>query len=67
MEATRFMTCAHCAKRIGSYEPLWWQRPDGTLAPSSLLRAREDPEFDPSGSSFFHPGCLPGADGAGDP
>jgi hypothetical protein len=58
MEETRFMTCAHCSERIGSYEPLWWRRPDGTLAPTSLLRAREDPAFDEPGSSFFHPGCL---------
>jgi hypothetical protein len=63
MEATRFLTCACCATRIGTYEPLWWKRPDGTLAPTSLLRAREDPEFETAGSSFFHQACLAAANG----
>lgn len=36
------MACATCDDRIGVYEPLWWQRPDGTLELSSLLRLGED-------------------------
>ena len=55
---TSFLTCASCAERIGTYEPLWWQRPDGTLALSSLLHARDDPAFGEPGSSFFHRDCL---------
>jgi hypothetical protein len=63
MEANRPVTCAYCAERIGTYEPVWWHRPDGTLAPTSLLRARDDPGFETAGSSFFHQGCLASAGG----
>jgi hypothetical protein len=57
MDATRFLTCAHCAGAIGAYEPVWWQRPDGTLSASSYLRARDDPQFPLAGSAFFHRDC----------
>jgi hypothetical protein len=58
VEATRFLTCERCAERIGTYEPLWWQRPDGTLAASSFLHVREDPRREQAGSAFFHEECM---------
>jgi hypothetical protein len=48
------MTCAVCGDRIGVYEPLWWQRADGAVVASSLLRVREDPAFGPDAVLRHH-------------
>jgi hypothetical protein len=58
MDATRFLRCTHCARPIGAYEPVWWQRPDGTLSESSYLRVRDDPQSRLPGSAYFHRDCL---------
>jgi hypothetical protein len=58
MDAAGFPTCVHCAERIGSYEPLCWQRPDGTVSTSSLLHVRQDPDFGVPGSVLYHRDCF---------
>jgi hypothetical protein len=52
------LICPLCAERIGVYEPLWWRRPDGRGAATSLLRAREHPSFAEPGSTYFHQDCY---------
>jgi hypothetical protein len=60
-----FFTCTACRGRIGSYEPMWWRRADGTLSASSVLRLRADPALGEAGAAYFHDACLPlGADEA---
>lgn len=51
-------TCARCGDRIGAYEPLCWQRLDGRVTTSSILRAREDPEFGTLDSVLYHRDCF---------
>jgi hypothetical protein len=58
MDATRFPTCVHCGDRIGAYEPLCWQRPDGTVMTSSILHARAEPGFGTPGSALYHRDCF---------
>ena len=58
MDVSRILTCAHCARPIGAYEPMWWRRPDGTLSASGYLRLREDPQYPLAGSAYFHADCL---------
>jgi hypothetical protein len=60
MEA-RAQTCAACGDRIGVYEPLFWQRPDGIVISSSLLRMRDDPAFAPD-AVLWHDTCPNPAD-----
>ena len=50
------LVCARCGDRIGVYEPLWAELPDGTLHSSSYLNlARCDLHRE---SRFWHLGCL---------
>jgi hypothetical protein len=58
MDASTFLICNRCTGRIGTYEPLWWRRPDGTVGESSFLRLRDDPLRGEPGSEFFHDACL---------
>jgi hypothetical protein len=46
--------CPLCGDRIGVYEPIWLERPDGTLVRSGLL-ALKDTRAD---GRIFHSGCL---------
>lgn len=50
------LVCARCGDRIGVYEPLWAELPDGALHPSSYLNlpTRELHHE----SRFWHLGCL---------
>jgi len=57
--------CAHCRLRIGVYEPLVWQRPDGALIRSGWLLLREDPLHHAPGSLVYHPGCAAAGAAAG--
>jgi hypothetical protein len=61
MDATIFLTCNRCRGRIGTYEPIWWRRPDGSLDESSFLGLRDHPLREDPGSAFFHKECLSGA------
>ena len=48
--------CAHCGDRIGVYEPIWLEYPDGTRVRSGLLelgdRATE--------GHLYHSECVSG-------
>jgi hypothetical protein len=48
--------CAHCGDRIGVYEPIWLEQPDGTRVRSGLLELGDAP---PDGR-LFHSACLCG-------
>jgi hypothetical protein len=48
--------CACCGDRIGVYEPVWLERPDGTRVRSGLLELGETL---PDGR-IFHSECLAG-------
>jgi hypothetical protein len=50
-------TCASCGDRIGFYEPIWWQRADGSLTATGLLSLPPEAEA-ASGGRLFHLGCL---------
>jgi hypothetical protein len=52
------MHCAHCGDRIGVYEQLWLQLPDGTLDVSSFLNLTEHLWRTRAQIKFFHFGCL---------
>ena len=58
MDAADHPTCVHCGDRIGAYEPLCLRRADGTVTTSSILRARQDPEFGMPGSALYHRACF---------
>ncbi len=58
MDTTTFPICARCEERIGTYEPLCWRRSDGTVALSSLLRAREDPGHGLPDVGLYHRDCF---------
>ena len=58
MDASPFPRCAHCADRIGAYEPLCLVRPDGSVSASSLLSVRDDPAFGAPGARLFHRACY---------
>ncbi len=49
--------CETCGDRIGVYEPIWLELPDGTITPTSLLALRHD-GGDPGGGIYYHQGCL---------
>lgn len=49
--------CATCGDRIGVYEPIWLELPDGTIHSTSLLALRRD-GGDPGGGIYYHEGCL---------
>ena len=51
-------SCAHCGDRVGVYERLWFDRGNGELVTSSLLKLRRD-GFDPLRGSLWHLDCLP--------
>ena len=53
-----FLHCACCGDRIGIYERLWWQMPDGSIVPSAFLPMRSSPEFRDGSSRHFHAACL---------
>ena len=58
-----FLTCAHCGDRIGTYEPVCWQRPDGTEIVTGLLAIKEQLDETGCGSRVLHLGCAaPGRD-----
>ena len=48
--------CAVCADRIGVYEPLWVERPDGTLESTSLANGARI-----ALARAWHSACLPTA------
>ena len=58
IDAADHPTCVHCGDRIGAYEPLCLRRADGTVTTSSILRARQDPEFGLPGSALYHRDCF---------
>jgi hypothetical protein len=49
--------CAGCGERIGVYEPLWLEQPDGTFSRTSLLNVSEHQQ-DGRQLRLFHSGCL---------
>ena len=51
-----FLLCAGCGERIGIYEPLWCELPDGTLGSSSYLNLSCEQRR--GRSRFWHLGCL---------
>ncbi len=53
-----FPRCARCGDRIGVYEPMWSEQPDGTIVDSALLTIGEDARKGHAHSRFFHHGCL---------
>ena len=56
------LTCAGCGDRIGVYEPLWWEQPDGSITDAALLALGQDARSGRVRSRFYHHGCLPPAD-----
>lgn len=58
MDAVGFPICAHCADRIGAYEPMCFERPDGSVSASSLLHVRQDPAFGLPGTRLYHRACF---------
>jgi hypothetical protein len=48
--------CARCGDRIGVYEPIWLEQPDGTRVRSGLLALGEAP----LDGRLFHSDCLAG-------
>jgi hypothetical protein len=48
--------CTRCGERIGIYEPLWSEFPDGTLHPSSYLNLSHEQRR--GDSRLWHLGCL---------
>ena len=54
-----FITCAHCGERIGVYEPLHMERPDGGVFRTSYLNlTSEELRARPR---LWHLWCLPEA------
>ena len=51
-----FLLCAGCGDRIGMYEPLWCELPDGALGSSSYLNLSCEQRR--GRSRFWHLGCL---------
>jgi hypothetical protein len=51
-----FLLCAACGDRIGMYEPLWCELPDGTLGLSSYLNLSCEQRR--GRSRLWHLGCL---------
>lgn len=49
------LECARCGERIGAYEPLWLQRPDGRFLATGLTRITEQVR---EGGRLFHRGCA---------
>lgn len=49
--------CAACGDRVGVYEPLWLQHPDGSVVSSALLEL----EVRHADGRIFHSACLAGA------
>jgi len=54
------LLCACCGDRIGVYEPVWLERPDGTRVRSGLLELGDAP----AQGRRFHSECLAGAPAA---
>lgn len=55
--AHAFPTCVRCGDRIGVYEPIWWEQPDGRLEACGVLALRER-GVDPLTARLLHLGCL---------
>ena len=51
-----FLLCAACGDRIGMYEPLWCELPDGALGSSSYLNLSCEQRR--GRSRLWHLGCL---------
>jgi len=51
-----FLLCAACGDRIGIYEPIWCEWPDGTLASSSYLNLSREQRC--ARARCWHLGCL---------
>jgi hypothetical protein len=52
----RFLRCAMCGDRIGVYEPIWLELPDGELRRTSYLNLGDHPEHE--GARLWHFDCL---------
>jgi hypothetical protein len=55
-QVLRFLHCAMCGDRIGVYEPIWLELPDGSVHRSSYLNLGDNPGYDPS--RLWHHDCL---------
>jgi hypothetical protein len=55
----RPLSCSHCGERIGVYEPLWCQHPDGSALVSGYLSLKDSLHRIGESSRFFHLDCLP--------
>ena len=53
-----FILCDGCGDRIGVYERIQWQRPDGSVVVCASRAARDQDADEPSeGSRVFHLTC----------
>jgi hypothetical protein len=50
--------CARCGDRIGVYEPLCWERADGSRATSSLAAMDRRGDRPPHDARVFHLACA---------
>ncbi|HYB30091.1 MAG TPA: hypothetical protein VEF89_26020 [Solirubrobacteraceae bacterium] len=55
-EVSWFLRCAMCRDRIGVYEPIWLELPDGNVHRSSYLNLGDHPGYDES--QLWHLDCL---------
>jgi len=55
-EVSAFLRCLMCGDRIGVYEPIWLELPDGALRRSSYLNLGDHPGHDRS--RLWHLECL---------
>ena len=51
--------CATCGDRIGVYEPLWVEQPDGTLSCTGMLEISRHTDGEQDVLRLYHFGCLP--------
>jgi hypothetical protein len=51
--------CERCGEPIGVYEPIWWQRPDGSIIASGYLPVMSEPDSRHPASCYYHRDCLP--------
>ena len=54
-----FRHCALCADRIGVYEPVWWERPDGSLIATGLRAIEHQIAAGAAELRIFHRDCVP--------
>jgi hypothetical protein len=50
--------CAGCGDRVGVYEPIWLETPDGGVHHTSLLALSGEDSTSPA-RVYYHLGCLP--------